>query len=90
MKVDNSLGMFDITVAPVALYAVEHWGILSLPRLQLPLQRITPVSLGFFSTRNQKLCRLLLSCHKKRWLVMLGELGSYPSLIKALVQTSVA
>jgi hypothetical protein len=39
-------------------------------------------------TVNQKLCRLLLSCHKKSSrLVMLGEFGRYLLLIKALVQT---
>ena len=38
-------------------------------------------------TINQKLCRLLLSCHKKSSrLAMLGELGRYPLLIKSLVQ----
>ena len=39
-------------------------------------------------TINQKLCRLLLSCHKKSSrLAMIGELGRYPLLVRSLVQT---
>ena len=38
-------------------------------------------------TINQKVCRLLLSVHKKSFrLAVLGELGRYPYLIKALSQ----
>ena len=31
MKVDSAVSLFDVTVSPVTLYAVEHWGILTLP-----------------------------------------------------------
>ena len=90
MKVDNALGLFDMTVAPVALYAVEHWGILSLPASSFTSRESLLKAWASFlpETVNQKLCRLLLSCHKKSSrLVMLGELGRYPLLIKSLVQT---
>ena len=30
MKVDTAMKLFDMTVTPVALYSVEHWGVLSL------------------------------------------------------------
>ena len=90
MKVDNALDLFDMTVTPVALYAVEHWGILSLPAASFKSKEAIIKTWESFlpETVNQKVCRLLLSCHRKSSrLVMLGELGRYPLLIKSLVQT---
>ena len=90
MKVDKALDLFDMTVSPVALYAVEHWGILSLPAASFQSREAIMKTWESFlpETVNQKVCRLLLSCHKKSSrLVMLGELGRYPLLIKSLVQT---
>ena len=90
MEVDNALNLFDMTVTPVALYAVEHWGVLSLPATSFQSRESLLKAWEAFlpETVNQKVCRLLLSCHKKSSrLVMLGELGRYPLLIKSLVQT---
>ena len=90
MKVDNSFDLFDMTVTPVALYAVEHWGVLSLPAASFQSKEAILKTWETFQpeTVNQKVCRLLLSCHRKSSrLVMLGELGRYPLLIKSLVQT---
>ena len=86
MKVDNALSLFDMTVTPVALYAVEYWGILSLPAASFQSKEAIIKSWETFlpETINQKVCRLLLSCHKKSSrLAMLGELGRYPLLIKS-------
>ena len=85
MKVDDVIGLFDVTVSPVTLYAVEHWGILSLPASSFQSRESLLKAWESFmpETINQKLCRLLLSCHKKSSrLAMIGELGQYP-----LVQT---
>ena len=90
MKVDNALSLFDVTVSPVAMYAVEHWGVLSLPSSSFNSKESLLRAWESFTpeTINQKLCRLLLSCHKKSSrLAMLGELGRYPLMIKSLVQT---
>ena len=90
MKVDDAIGLFDVTVSPVTLYAVEHWGILSLPASSFQSREsLLKAWESFMSeTINQKLCRLLLSCHKKSSrLAMIGELGRYPLLVRSLVQT---
>lgn len=90
MKVDQALELFDMTVTPVCLYAVEYWGILSLPASSFNSKNSLLKAWETFlpETINQKCCRLLLSCHKKSSrLAMLGELGRYPLLVKSLVQT---
>ena len=89
MKVNNAVSLFDVTVSPVTLYAVEHWGILTLPASSFQSKESLLRAWESFmpETINQKLCRLLVSCHKKSSrLAMLGELGRYPLLIKSLVQ----
>ena len=81
---DNALDLFAMTVTPVALFAVKHWSILSLPAASFQSKEAIIRTWESFlpETVNQKLCRLLLSCHKKSSrLVMLGELGRYPLLI---------
>ena len=90
MKVDNALDLFDMTVTPVALYAVEHWGILSLPAASFKSKEAIIRTWESFlpETVNKKVCRLLLSCQRKSSrLLILGELGRYPLIIKSLVQT---
>ena len=90
MKVDNALGLFDMTVTPVAMYGVEYWGMLSLPFASFQSKESLLKAWENFTpeTVNQKVCRLLLSCHKKSSrLAMLGELGRNPFLMKALAQT---
>ena len=90
MKVDTAMELFDMTVLPVALYSVEHWGVLSLPTSSFQTKEMLLRAWESFSpeTINQKLCRLLLSCHKKSSrLAMLGELGRYPVVLKSLAQT---
>ena len=90
MKIDHALRLFDMSVSPVCLYAVEYWGILSLPASCFQSRDTLLKAWESFlpETVNQKLCRLLLSCHKKSSrLVMLGELGRYPLLIRSLIQS---
>ena len=90
MKVENALQLFDMMVSPVCLYAVEYWGILSLPASSFNSKDSLLRAWESFlpETVNQKVCRLLLSCHKKSSrLVMLGELGRYPLLVRSIVQT---
>ena len=89
MPVDSALSLFDMTVSPVTLYAVEYWGILTLPASSFQSKEsLLRAWEGFVpETINQKLCRLILSCHKKSSrLAMLGELGRYPLLMKSLAQ----
>ena len=79
MKVDKALSLFDMTVTPVALYTVEHWGILSLPVSSFQSTKALLKSWSIFhpETVNQKVCGLLLSCHKKSsYLAMLGEISN--------------
>ena len=85
--VERAMGMFDTIVAPVSLYACELWAPLVLPKktfrnldsLMAAWQTFQPELL------NSKVCRLLLGVHRKaNRLAILGELGRYPLLMKAI------
>ena len=82
--------MFDTIVSPVALYASEVWTPLVLPKkcfrnvdsLISAWETFKPEVL------NQKACRLLLSVHRKASrLAVLGELGRYPIILRAIAHT---
>ena len=87
LAVKKALQLFDSLVRPIFLYAVEYWlpfvitkkGFGSLKCLLKFWDGFQPEIL------NQKVCRLLLSVHKKcSRLAVLGEFGRYPALIPAL------
>ena len=87
MAVKRALLLFDSLIRPIFLYAVELWlpfiitkkGLESIENLMKFWEMFKPEVL------NQKICRLLLSVHKKcSRLAVLGEFGRYPVLVPAL------
>ena len=87
MAVKKALQLFDSLIRPIFLYAVEFWlpfiitkkGLENYKYLMKFWENFQPEIL------NQKVCRMLLSVHKKcSRLVVLGELGRYPVLLPAL------
>lgn len=90
MHIDRALRLFDSLITSIALYACELW----LPFAFTKKSWESPENILNFweklkcETLNQKLCRLLLSVHKKTSrLCVLGELGKYPLLITGLSST---
>ena len=90
MPVQKALSMFDTIVSPVALYGSEVWAPLVLPVKSF--RDIDSVLRAWENFKpeilNQKVCRMLLGVHRKaaRYAV-LGELGRFPLLIRALSHT---
>ena len=90
MKVDRAIELFDSLITPIALYASQFWSVLSLPMSSFSSQENLLKSWEKFipEVLNQKICRLLLSVHKKTSrLAVLGELSCNPLLITSLVQS---
>ena len=90
MPVQRALSMFDTIVSPVALYGSEVWAPLVLPVKSF--RDIDSVLRAWENFKpeilNQKVCRMLLGVHRKaaRYAV-LGELGRFPLLFRALSHT---
>ena len=87
MAVKRALLLFDSLVRPIFLYAAEFWlpfiitkkGFENIDNLLKFWESFRP------ETINQKVCRMLLSVHKKcSRLAVLGELGRYPVFVPAL------
>ena len=87
LAVKKALQLFDSLIRPILLYAVEFWlpfivskkGLSSSHSLMKFWESFQPELL------NQKVCRMLLSVHKKSSrLAVLGELGRYPIMLPAL------
>ena len=87
LAVKKALQLFDSLIRPILLYAVEFWlpfiiskkGFNSFEGLMKFWENFQPELL------NQKMCRMLLSVHKKSSrLAVLGELGRYPVLLPAI------
>ena len=87
LAVKKTLQLFDSLIRPIFLYAVEFWlpfiiskkGLQNYDCLMKFWQNFQPEIL------NQKVCRMLLSVHKKcSRLAVLGELGRYPVLFPAI------
>ena len=87
LAVAKALQLFDSLIKPIFLYATEFWlpfivtkkGFESQSNLLKFWENFQPELL------NQKVCRLLLSVHKRcSRLAVLGELGRYPVFIPAL------
>ena len=87
LAVHKALQLFDSLIKPIFLYAAEFWlpfiitkkGFESQSNMLKFWEHFQPELL------NQKVCRLLLSVHKRcSRLAVLGELGRYPVFIPAL------
>ena len=87
LKVSRAFQLFDSLIRPVALYACEFWlpTILSKKSFDSKEALLKSWENLHCEVLNQKLCRLLLSVHKRcSRLAALGELGRYPLLISSL------
>ena len=87
LPVSRAFQLFDSLIKPVALYGCEFW----LPSILSKKSFNSKDNLLKFwenlpcEILNQKLCRLLLSVHKRSSrLAVIGELGRYPLLISSL------
>ena len=79
--------MFDTIVSPVALYASELWAPLNIPQKCFTSTDSLLSAWESFKPEllNQKVCRLLLGVNRKATrLAVLGEMGRFPLLIKAI------
>ena len=87
MAVNKALQLFDSLIRPVFSYAAEFWLPFIIPKKGFESQTNLLKSWETFQpeTLNQKVCRLLLSVHKRcSRLAVLGELGRYPVFLPAL------
>ena len=87
MEADKIFNVFDSLVTPVALYGCEFWLPLVLPKKCFSsCQNLLSFWKDFLCEKtNQKCARITLSVNRKtRRLAVLGKLGRYPLLIKAL------
>ena len=87
LAVKKALQLFDSLIRPIFLYAAELWfpfivtkkSFDNISCLMRFWEKFQPELL------NQKVCRLLLSVHKKcSRLAVLGELGRYPVMLPAI------
>ena len=87
MSVSRAFQLFDSLIRPVALFSCEFWLPTILPKKCLESKEAL---IKFWETLqaetlNQKLCRMLLSVHKRcSRLAAIGELGRYPLVISSI------
>lgn len=89
MPVKKAMQLVDSLVTPVAIYASEVLAVLSLPKKSFDSKDSLLKAWEDYMPEkiNQRACRTVLSVHKKTSrLAVLGELGRYPMLLKALSQ----
>ena len=89
-KVDQAINLFQTLISPIALYGAEYWSVLSLSAKSFQSKFNLLKSWENFipETLFQRFSRLLLGTHKKTSrLCVMGELGTYPWLIKSLSLT---
>ena len=87
LAVHKALQLFDSLIKPIFLYATEFWLPFMIPKKGFESHGDLLKCWESFlpETLNQKVCRLLLSVHKRcSRLAVLGELGRYPVFIPAL------
>ena len=87
LPINRAFQLFDSLIRPIALFSCESWlpNILSKKNFVSKEALLKAWENLHFEVLNQKLCRLLLSVHKRcSRLAVLGELGRYPSIIPAL------
>ena len=88
--IDKALTLFDTIVSPVALYACELWSPLTIGSKYFKNSDSLFRAWEDFKPEllNQKVCRLLLGVNKKATrLAVLGELGRFPLILRALSHT---
>ena len=87
LAVHKALQLFDSLIKPIFLYATEFWLPFMIPKKGFESQNNILKFWESFQPEllNQKVCRLLLSVHKRcSRLAVLGELGRYPVVLPAL------
>ena len=87
LETSRAFQLFDSLIKPVALFSSEFWLPTILSKKSFNSQGDLLKSWETLQSEllNQKLCRLLLSVHKKcSRLAVIGELGRYPLLISSL------
>ena len=87
LPVSRAFLLFDSLIRPIALFSCEFWlpQILAKKNFSSKEALLKAWENLHLEVLNQKLCRLLLSVHKKcSRLAALGELGRYPAIIPAL------
>ena len=87
LAVKKAFKLFDCLIRPILLYACEFWLPLVLQKKCFENKANLLKGWENFGGEilNQKLCRMLLSVHKRASrLAVLGELGRYPLLIPAI------
>ena len=87
MAVKKASQLFENLIKPIFLYAVDFWLSFVIPKKGFDNQTNILKAWKSFQPEilNQKVCRLLLSVHKKcSRLAVLGELGRYPVFLPAL------
>ena len=87
LAVKRALQLFDSLIKPIFSYAAEFWLPFIIPKKGFESQTNFLKFWESFQPEllNQKVCRLLLSVHKRcSRLAVLGELGRYPVFIPAL------
>ena len=87
LPIAKGFQLFDSLIRPIATFSSEAWLPLVLPKASFKSKTALLKSWEGLRSEilNQKLCRLLLSVHKRSSrLAVLGELGRYPMLIASL------
>ena len=87
LPVSKAFQLFDSLIRPIATFSCEAWLPSVLPKNSLNTQAALLKSWESLRPEilNQKVCRLLLSVHKRSSrLAVLGELGRYPMLLSGL------
>ena len=87
LPVARGFQLFDSLIKPIALFSCEFWLPNILPKKSFGSKDALIKSWENLHCEvlNQKLCRLLLSVHKRcSRLAALGELGRYPLLISSI------
>ena len=90
MKIEHAINLFQSLISPVALYGAEYWSVLSLPSnsFQSKFNLLKSWENFIPETLFQRFSRLVLGTHKKTSrLCVMGELGTYPLLVKNLTLT---
>ena len=86
LAVSRAFQLFDSLIKPVALFSCEFWLPTIIPKKCFSSKELLIKSWENLQAEvlNQKICRLLLSVHKRcSRLAAIGELGRYPLMISS-------
>ena len=87
LEVSRAFKLFDILIRPIALFSSEFWLPSILPKKCFNSRELLLKSWEGLQAEllNQKICRLLLSVHKRcSRLGVIGELGRYPLMLSTI------